>query len=359
MSASVPETMRAVVQQEKENWVEVKEINVPEPEDNEVLIKIDYAAQNPTDWKHAVGTSLPGVINGNDYAGTVVKLGPNLKIPLKVGDKVAGTTHGGIYKDRGAFAEYARITSDLCFKIPEGLKPEEAATYGIAWVTACQAILASQGHEFPPAKVQEGSWYIIYGASSSVGLFAVPLAKALGYKVLAVCSPHSFDLVRSYGADEVVSYHDKDAAVAKAKEVTGGGVEKAFDTISSGDSWKITAAMMGEKGKRLNLILPPPKEEDQKKFAPGIEMEWTLMYTLHGREFDFTPRGPKQFIIPAKPDDAVFGAKVYERTPEFFEKYNVKPNPVDLRTGGLDDVSDGLKFMKEGKVSGKKLVYKL
>ncbi|OCF36542.1 enoyl reductase [Kwoniella heveanensis CBS 569] len=359
MSTSIPKTMRAVVQQEKEKWIEVKEVDVPELEDNEVLIKVDYAAQNPTDWKHAVAQSVPGVINGNDYAGTVVKLGPNLKVPLKVGDKVAGTTHGGIYKDRGAFAEYAKISSDLCFKIPEGMKPEEAATYGIAWVTACQAILASQGHAFPPEKVPEGSWYIVYGASSSVGLFAVPLAKSLGYKVLAVCSPHSFDLVKSYGADEVVDYHDKDAAVAKAKKITGGGVEKAFDTISEGESWKITAAMMGEKGKRLNIILMPPSEEERKKYAPGIEIEWTLMYTLHGREFNFTPRKPEPMIIPAKPEDAAFGAKVYERTPEFYTKYNVKPNPVDLREEGLDGVSDGFKHMKEGKVSGKKLVYKI
>ncbi|OCF71937.1 enoyl reductase [Kwoniella mangroviensis CBS 8886] len=359
MSTEIPKTMKAIVQQDKERWISIQEKPVPQLEENEVLIKVDYAAQNPTDWKHALKVSEPGVINGCDFAGTIVKLGPNLKTPLQIGDKIAGCTHGGIYKDRGSYAQYARIESDMCFKIPDGLKPEEAATFGVAWVTACQAILESQKHAFPPQKVPEGSWYIIYGASSSVGLFAIPLAKALGYKVLGVCSPHSFDLIKSYGADEAVDYHDKEAAIAKAKEITGCGVPLAFDTISESETWKLTVAMMGDKAKQLNLILPPPSEEDKQKYAKGVTVDWTLMYTLFGREFNFTPVAPKPTIIPAKPEDRKFGEEVFAKTPEFITKYGIKPNPIDLRSGGLNDVSNGFKEMKDGKVSGKKIVYKI
>ncbi|WWC90093.1 uncharacterized protein L201_005026 [Kwoniella dendrophila CBS 6074] len=363
MSAQIPQTMKAIVQQEKENWISVQEVPVPTLEDNEVLIKVLYAAQNPTDWKHAEWISEPGVINGCDFSGEVVKLGNNLKVDLKVGDKIAGTTHGGIYKDRGSYAEYARIESDLCFKIPDSLKPEEAATFGVAWVTACQALLSSQGNAFPPEKVPEGSWYIIYGASSSVGSFAITLAKSLGYKVIGVASKHSFELIKSYGVDETLDYNDpEEEIVKKAKEITNGeGVALALDTISKPETWKLTVKLMSKKAKQLNVILSPPSKEDNDKYAPGITIKSTLMYTLFGKKFNFNPRGgsEKPNYIPANLEDRKFGEKVFEKTPEFIEKYGIKPNPIQVRQGGLTDVDAGFKEMKEGKVSGKKLVYKI
>ncbi|KAK8869863.1 hypothetical protein IAR55_000431 [Kwoniella newhampshirensis] len=356
MSNEIPRTMRALVQNE-DHWVQVKEVSVPALQKNEVLVKIEYAAQNPTDWKHACFMSEPGVQSGNDFAGTVVSLGDNLSTPLKVGDKVAGCTHGGIWKDRGAYAEYARIESDMCFKVPEGTKLDEAATFGVAWVTACQALIDSQKKPFPTeGKVPEGTWYIIYGASSSVGLFAVSLAKAMGYRVIGIASPHSFSLVKSYGADEVLDYHDKDKAVAEALQITGGGVEYALDTISEKGSYEFTLALMGDKGKQLNGILPIP--EEVKKINPKINVTSTLMYTLFGREFNFTPAAPKDTIIPASEHDHQFGKEIFAKTADLITKHGIKANPVSLK-GGLDDVPTGFQEQKELKVSGKKLVYKI
>jgi NADPH:quinone reductase-like Zn-dependent oxidoreductase len=82
--------------------------------------------------------SPPGAIIGCDFSGTVVKLGPNPKVSLRVGDRVAGCVHGGLFEDKGSYAQYLRAQSDLVFKVPEGLGMAEAATYGVAWVTACQ-----------------------------------------------------------------------------------------------------------------------------------------------------------------------------------------------------------------------------
>lgn len=75
-----------------------------------------------------------------------------------MGDKVAGTVHGGIYPTKGAFAEYALVQSDLCFKIPEGVSEPDASTFGVAWVTAWQALVQSQGGKAPPEKSGEGEW---------------------------------------------------------------------------------------------------------------------------------------------------------------------------------------------------------
>ncbi|WVQ77953.1 hypothetical protein IAT38_000033 [Cryptococcus sp. DSM 104549] len=359
MSAfEIPKTMRALTQDETTRTASIKEnIPVPEIRDNHVLVKIEYVAQNPTDWKHTAFWSPPGVINGCDFSGTVVRLGTNLKVDLKIGDKVAGTVHGGWAKDEGAYAQYARVESDLCFKVPEGMKLEEAATFGIGWWTAVQTIIDHQGKAFPPnTNVTGNPWYIIYGASSSVGLFGIQIAKVLGYHVLAVCSPHSFDLVKSYGADATVSYHDQAKAIEEAKQITGGGVEYALDTISEGDSFKIIIGMMGDKGKKLCAILPPG--EEAKKINPKIEIENTWMYTFFGVEFDFTPVAPERMIIPYIAHDRAFGAEVNRVTPDMITKYGIKANPVVIR-GGLDDVLKGFENQRAGKVSGIKYVYKI
>ncbi|KAE8541477.1 hypothetical protein D1P53_002838 [Cryptococcus gattii VGV] len=357
VSDSIPQTMKAWTQNGAD-WLSINQIPVPRLKDNHVLIKVEYAPQNPTDWKHAVSISLPGDILGCDFAGTIVQLGPNLKVPLKIGDQIAGCVNGGWSNVEGSYAEYAAIESDMCFVVPEGMKAEEAATFGIGWVTAAQTIVYQQGKSFPPGdtKVSGNPWYIIYGASTSVGLLGISLAKALGYRVLGVCSPHSFDLVKSYGADAVVDYHDQQKAIAEALDITKGGVEYALDAISEGDSFKIIVGMMGDKGKQLNCILGVP--EEVYKINPKLKIEWTLMHTMWGVEFDWAPRSEKHEIRPVRPKDRAFGEEIFRRTPELIAKYNIRPNPILMR-GGFDDVEAGLKDLQSGKISGKKLVIKI
>ncbi|WVQ77952.1 hypothetical protein IAT38_000032 [Cryptococcus sp. DSM 104549] len=358
MSLEIPKTMRALTQDETTRTASIKEnYPVPELHDNHVLVKIEYAAQNPTDWKHTEHWSPPGAVNGGDFSGTVVQLGPKIKVNLKIGDKVAGAVNGGYSREEGSYAQWARVQSDLCFKVPEGLKMEDAATYGIAWWTAVQTIVDRQGKAFPPnTNVTGNPWHIIYGASSSVGLFGVQVAKLLGYRVLGVCSPHSFDLVKSYGADATVSYHDQAKAIEEAKQITGGGVEYALDTISEGDSFKIAVGMMGDKGKKLNVILP--SSEEVRKINSKLEIENTWMYTLFGVEFDLTPIGPERTIVHVIPHDRAFGSEVNRVTPDMITKYGIRPNPVVVK-GGLDDVLEGFEDQKAGKVSGKKYVYRI
>jgi NADPH:quinone reductase-like Zn-dependent oxidoreductase len=73
-----------------------------------------------------------------DYAGTVVRLGNNLAQGLAIGDKVAGWVHGGLWANKGSFAQYCKQESDLLFKVPAGFDLKEGPQYGTAWTTACQ-----------------------------------------------------------------------------------------------------------------------------------------------------------------------------------------------------------------------------
>ncbi|WVQ71505.1 hypothetical protein IAR50_001044 [Cryptococcus sp. DSM 104548] len=355
--SAIPQTMKAWVQNDS-SALSIQEVPVPELKANQVLVKVQYAAQNPTDWKHAGFLSVPGVINGCDYAGTVVKVGSGLSVPLKVGDRVAGSVHGGYFKDEGSYAQYAAVESDLTWVVPESIKLEDAATFGVGWVTSLQTIIQRQKHAFPDVekRITGNPWYIVYGGSTSVGLFAVQLAKALGYRVLAFASPHSNDLVKSYGADAVVDYHNQDEGIAEALKVTDGGAEYGLDTISEGDSFKIIVGALGKKGKQLNAILPPP--ENIKDLNPNLFVEWTLMYTLFGQEFDWTPRSPGKNIWPASQEDRKFGAEAFKHTPAIIEKFSIKANPVKV-TGGFEDVVKGLDLLKNNKLSGTKSVIKI
>jgi hypothetical protein len=113
----------------------------------------------------------------------------------------------------------------------------------------------------------------------------VQLAKSIGYKVVGVCSERNFDLVKSYGADEVVDYRDGAKAKEDIKRITNGGVNIGLDCISEGDSFDIALGgfKKGEKG-RLNALLPP--SDFAKNFDENIHCDWTLAYTVFGKAFD-------------------------------------------------------------------------
>ena len=102
----------------------------------------------------------------------------------------------------------------------------------------------------------------------------------MGYRVIAVCSPHNFSLVKSFGADDTVDYHDGEKASKAIKVISGGGVELGLDTISEGDSFKISLGGFGSQGGQLNCILPAKQEHlDIRK---DVKVVHTLMYTLFG-----------------------------------------------------------------------------
>jgi NADPH:quinone reductase-like Zn-dependent oxidoreductase len=105
----------------------------------------------------------------------------------------------------------------------------------------------------------------------------------MGYKVVAICSPHNYQLVKDYGADAVVDYHDGEACGLKVKKITDGGVTIGLDTISEGDSVKISAAGYAPSGGRLNVILEVPEHVQSYAKERNIELAETLMYTVFGK----------------------------------------------------------------------------
>lgn len=121
----------------------------------------------------------------------------------------------------------------------------------------------------------------MYGGSTSVGLFTIQVAKMYGYKVISTSSPHNANLVRSYGADHVVDYHDAEKCISEIKEITGGGVSIGLDAVSTSDSFKISLGAFKQGGGVLSCVIWPSEED--KALRSDVEIKMVVMYTTFGR----------------------------------------------------------------------------
>lgn len=352
---SIPQTMKALVVQEGKT-VKVQEIPVPALDQNEVLIKVHSIAQNPTDWKHVDFVSPPGNISGCDLSGTVVKLGSDAITHVKVGDTVSTFVHGGKYKDRGAFAQYAKADSDLVWKFStDTISFEQAATLGCAFWTSIQAFYHRMGLHEPSSNTGHGEWLLIYGGSTSLGLFSIQLAKLSGYKVITTVSPKNFEIAKSLGADAVIDYKSPNV-VEQIQKTADSSLKFAFDTISDATSQAICVKSLspspeGTPQGKVVTIQPPNKEA--RALRDDVVIQHTLIYTALGRSFDYGPTSP----YPASTADREHMASWIPKIESLVNSGKLKPNPVKLWPGGLEAVSEGFQYMREGKVSAEKIVY--
>lgn len=327
---------------------EVKDVSIPEIKDNEVLVKVRAVALNPIDFKDIDFISPRNSGIGCDYAGEVAKVGEISGQRWKVGDKIAGFVHGGLYPDVGSFAEYLKIDGDLAWKVPEEMTLGEAATYG---VPAATAMLGLSYLDVSWADVQNGRdlgderpLLFIYSGGSNVGLFAIQIAKRAGYKVIATASPRSFDLAKRYGADAVYDYKSP-TAVAEIKKAYP-NITRALDCFSEGDSATFCADLLKE-GKVVTLL------DQGKPKKPNITYKFLMVYTVFGRDFQLmAPIGP---VFKALPSDRDVLSQFYG-TLSTLSLVAVRPPPITTIKGGFKEIFEGLETLRKGEGRGTKLV---
>lgn len=194
--------------------LQLKEIEIPKPAEHEVLIRVHAATVTQGDVilrkLHpllALPMRLFGIrrkqIPGHEFAGEIEAVGKNVK-QFKVGDKVFGTTTG---LSIGANAEYICLPEiwhqGVLTHMPESISFEEAAAIPVGGMTALEIL--SRGN------IQPGHKVLIYGASGSVGTYAVQLARHyFDADVTGVCSTTNVELVKSLGAEQVIDYTRED-----------------------------------------------------------------------------------------------------------------------------------------------------
>lgn len=141
---------------------------------------------NPTDWKHADIWAVRPDQLGCDFSGEVFTAAGY----LKVNDRVSGFVYGASQSKQGAFAEYVKTDASLVWKVSEGTSWEEAAALGgIGPDTAVHALYLQLELTLPWKPLSTPEPFLVYGGSTSVGLYAIQLAKLSGYTVIATASP--------------------------------------------------------------------------------------------------------------------------------------------------------------------------
>ncbi len=185
---------------------ELKEIDKPVVEENDVLVRVHAAALHAGDYfamrgepymiRLSAGWPKPkDYVPGYDVAGQVEAVGKNVT-QFQPGDEVFGAC-------QRTCAEYVCATEDKFAPKPANLTFEQAAAVPTSAVAALRGLR-------DVGKVQPGQKVLINGASGGVGTFAVQIAKALGAEVTGVCSTRNVDMVRSIGADHVIDYTQED-----------------------------------------------------------------------------------------------------------------------------------------------------
>lgn len=237
--------------------LQLKEVAKPFPKCNEVLIKVKATTVHIGDTK--IRRLTPGLgpvrdfffkpvmriiigfkgprkkILGMELAGEIEAVGKDVTL-FKTGDPVFASTEFKF----GGYAEYCCIPEDGILAIkPVNMTFEEAAPVSNGGLTALLYLRK--------ANIENGQKVLIYGASGSVGTYAIQLARQFGAEVTGVCSTGNMEMVKSLGADKVIDYTQEDFTQS------GDVYDIIFDAVGKIASSKRKTALK-KSGVYLNVL---------------------------------------------------------------------------------------------------------
>ncbi|EWZ28640.1 hypothetical protein FOZG_17645 [Fusarium oxysporum Fo47] len=314
---------------------------MPEPNGDQVLIKVVVSGSNPKDWKvpeyHGITTN-----SGDDIAGIVTKVGFNVT-EFKPGDRVAALHE--VFKPHGSYAEYAIAWAYTTFHIPKETTFEEAAAIPLTAMTAALSLYQRLGLPQPWQPAQEPMPLIIYGAASAVGAYAVQLAKQSNIHPLITVAGRALDYVESLidrtKGDTIIDYRAGDDAVVEGlkKALGNNPAMYALDAVSDNGSYVNIGKVLGH-GAKITFVLPGkeypgiPENVEQTVTSVGIVHEDNLA----SQNFAFV-----YFRL--------FGRGLQEGW--------LKPQRQEIVPGGLAGIQPALDKLKAGKASGVKYVFRI
>ncbi|KZV75111.1 GroES-like protein [Peniophora sp. CONT] len=329
---------------------------IPSPGAGQVLIKVCAAALNPIDnyilssgfiVEHYGFPAVPG----SDGAGIIEAIGEGVT-GIEKGDRVIFPCW--FNADRGTLQQYALSEAVRTAKIPSTLSFDEAATIPLCLATAAMGLYGEFiegsaegggiGLEAPWTDAGKGKYsgkpILIMGGSTSVGQYAIQLAKLSGFSpIIVTASQRNAEYCKAAGATHVIDYRETPYAQLHEaiSKITTQSIEVVFDAVTREDSAPAGFQALAPGGGMV-VLLPPPapikpgsRSADNKivSFCVGnVNME--LNQTL--------------------------GNILYANIPKLLEDGSIKPNAVEVLPDGLAGASDGLKRLASWSVSASKLV---
>ncbi len=297
------------------------------PGANEVVVRSRAVAVNFVDGIPGIAYRVilpwlrfPAVI-GSDVAGEIVEVGSAVT-RLRVGDRVVGHAVGSERSRNspaeGAFQEFVVLMEHMVAPIPDSLAFEQAAVLPLALSTAsCGLFQQDQlGLALPTTQpVERAETVLVWGASTSVGINAIQLARNAGYRVMAAASPRNADLLRSLGAHSVVDRTSRsvvDDAVAALGDLSLAGI-LAIGAGSLAPSVAIAARSAGSR--RVSSAQPGPGTNLRARLARrrGVRVSTIWGGTLKDNEVgpaiyaDFLPGALATGTYRAEPAATVVG----------------------------------------------------
>lgn len=305
--------------------LQIRDVPKPVPNENEVLVKVHATTVTSSDvrirsftyssWFKPIGRIMFGIskprktIPGDEFAGVVETAGRNVS-QFKEGDQVYGMSMS--FGLGSGNAEYICVpaNSGLALK-PTNASYEEAAAIPFGGMTALGFLKR--------ANIRNGQKVLVYGASGSVGTYAVQISKYYGAEVTGVCSTANLKMVRSIGADKVIDYTQEDFTK------NGQTYDVIYDTVMKTSFSRCTNSL--------------------KETGLFITVDWPLFQALRA-----SIRGKKRVIFgfgSTKTEDLVF-------LKELFEAGKIKP--VIDKTYSLEEIVDAHRYVEPGHKKGNVVV---
>jgi NADPH:quinone reductase-like Zn-dependent oxidoreductase len=356
----------------------------PELEESQLGVDVKAISLNPVDTKMVGSYFTPGAISGCEFAGVVTGIGGAVaeKRGLKVGDRVAGVVMGmnPLRPHIGAFAEHTACYAYATWKIPDDWTFAQAASGvgGVAWATVPWALfhrlalppgpnLEPLNSEFPrpessgpkisittshDAGDKPPTTVLVSGGASFTGTCAVQLLKLAGFRVIATCSPRSFDLVKSFGADAVFDYASPTCA-AEIKAYTRNSLRLVIDCITTPDTTRLCYEALGRSGGRYVALDPYSMAVAGTRSV--VKADWVFGMDLLGEDVAWpAPHGRS-----ADPVAIRFGILWNKTLQTLLNSGQILTHPQQVRDTGLAGALEGIFEIRSAKGLPYKLVYTL
>lgn len=327
--------MKAAVLNKKNEDLEIKDVPMPEIDEDDVLVKVKYAGVNPLEnmiVREEVKLITPykyPLVMGNEFSGIVEKTGSSVT-DFTEGDRVYARMP---LNKIGAFAEYVAINKYAIAKIPDYLKFDEAACVPLTALTAIQA--------FELMNPSKGERIFISGGTGSLGAMAIPIAKDLGLHIITSGSEKNRQRVMDLGVSEFIDYKTQDYSEILSD------VDYVLDTLGESELEKEFKIL--KPGGILVSLKGLPNEEFAKRM--GLSTVKKLLFKFAGRKFDklASKKNQKYYFLFVESN-----GKQLEQVSRIFEEKNIKPSIDTIFE--LSDVNKAMDKVDKGGSKGKTLI---